>query len=449
MAACNFHACSALQGKGDPFARPIDCSESKIYVLPRTKQQSTPGEVLMRTIAALVAAAGLVSAAMIGEALAQQPAPPLKIGVLTDLSSVYSDIGGLGNIEATKMAIEDFGGVMFGKPIELVSADVLNKADIAASFARKWWESEGVDMIIDMPTSATALAVMELSKQDEKILIITDAASSDITGKSCSPYTAHWTYDTYANAHAVGRAIVKNGGDTWFFITADYVFGHSIERDVSEVVKAAGGTVLGSARHPLNTADFSSLLLQAQTSKAKIIGLANAGGDAINAIKQGSEFGIVAGGQNFAAIVMFISDVHSLGLKLAQGLIVTEAYYWDLNDKTRAFGRRFFERIKRMPTMNQASTYSATLHYLKAVEAAGTRDTKAVMAKMREMPVRDVFTENGVLREDGRMVHSMYLFQVKKPEESTGPWDYYKLLAEVPADQAFRPLKEGGCPLVK
>jgi branched-chain amino acid transport system substrate-binding protein len=449
MAACNFHACSALQEKGDPFARPIDCSESKIYVLPRTKQQSTPGEVLMRTIAALVAAAALVSAAMIGEALAQQPAPPLKIGVLTDLSSVYSDIGGLGNIEATKMAIEDFGGVMFGKPIELVSADVLNKADIAASFARKWWESEGVDMIIDMPTSATALAVMELSKQDEKILIITDAASSDITGKSCSPYTAHWTYDTYANAHAVGRAIVKNGGDTWFFITADYVFGHSIERDVSEVVKAAGGTVLGSARHPLNTADFSSLLLQAQTSKAKIIGLANAGGDAINAIKQGSEFGIVAGGQNFAAIVMFISDVHSLGLKLAQGLIVTEAYYWDLNDKTRAFGRRFFERIKRMPTMNQASTYSATLHYLKAVEAAGTRDTKAVMAKMREMPVRDVFTENGVLREDGRMVHSMYLFQVKKPEESTSPWDYYKLLAEVPADQAFRPLKDGGCPLVK
>jgi branched-chain amino acid transport system substrate-binding protein len=403
----------------------------------------------MRTIAALVAAAGLLPAAIIGPAFAQQPAPPLKIGVLTDLSSVYSDIGGLGNIEATKMAIEDFGGVMFGKPIELVSADVLNKADVAASFARKWYESEGVDMIIDMPTSATALAVMELSKQDEKILIITDAASSDITGKSCSPYTAHWTYDTYANAHAVGSAIVKNGGDTWFFITADYVFGHSIERDVSEVVKAAGGTVLGSARHPLNTADFSSLLLQAQTSKAKIIGLANAGGDAINAIKQGGEFGIVAGGQNFAAIVMFISDVHSLGLKLAQGLIVTEAYYWDLNDKTRAFGKRFFERMKRMPTMNQASTYSATLHYLKAVQAAGTRDTKTVMAKMREMPVRDVFTENGVLREDGRMVHSMYLFQVKKPEESKGPWDYYKLVAEVPADQAFRPLKDGGCPLVK
>jgi branched-chain amino acid transport system substrate-binding protein len=304
-------------------------------------------------------------------------------------------------------------------------------------------------VIIDLPTSATALAVMELSKQDEKIVIITDAASSDITGKSCSPYTAHWTYDTYANAHAVGGAVVKNGGDTWFFVTADYVFGHSIERDASEVVKAAGGKVLGSAKHPLNTADFSSLLVQAQASKAKIIGLANAGGDIINTIKQAGEFGIVAGGQNLAAIVMFISDVHSLGLKVAQGLIVTEAYYWDLNDDTRAFGRRFFERMKRMPTMNQASTYSATLHYLKAVLATGTRDTKTVMAKMRETPVRDVFTQNGTLREDGRMVHSMYLFQVKKPEESKGPWDYYKLLAEVPADQAFRPLKDGGCSLVK
>jgi branched-chain amino acid transport system substrate-binding protein len=403
----------------------------------------------MRFMAALVSAAGLLLAGAAGSAFAQQPALPLKIGVLTDLSSVYSDIGGLGNIEATKMAIEDFGGVMFGKPIELVSADVLNKADVAASYARKWWESEGVDMIIDLPTSATALAVMELSKQDEKIVIITDAASSDITGKSCSPYTAHWTYDTYANAHAVGGAVVKNGGDTWFFVTADYVFGHSIERDTSEVVKAAGGKVLGSAKHPLNTADFSSLLVQAQASKAKIIGLANAGGDIINTIKQAGEFGIVAGGQNLAAIVMFISDVHSLGLKVAQGLIVTEAYYWDMNDDTRAFGRRFFERMKRMPTMNQASTYSATLHYLKAVQATGTRDTKTVMAKMRETPVRDVFTQNGTLREDGRMVHSMYLFQVKKPEESKGPWDYYKLLAEVPADQAFRPLKDGGCPLVK
>ncbi|APO56747.1 ABC transporter substrate-binding protein [Bradyrhizobium diazoefficiens] len=401
----------------------------------------------MYRIARAALAAGLLSALFINPSPAQQT--PLKIGVLSDFSSVYSDIGGMGNVEATRMAIEDFGGQMFGKPIDMVSADVLNKPDVASTIARKWWETEGVDMIIDLPTSATALAVMELSKQYEKIMIVTDAASSDITGKSCSPYTAHWTYDTYANAHTVGSAIVKNGGDTWFFLTADYVFGHSVERDTGEVVKTAGGKVLGSVKHPLNTADFSSFLLQAQASKAKIIGLANGGGDTINAIKQAGEFGIVAGGQNLAAIVMFISDVHSLGLKLAQGLIITEAYYWDFNDKTRAFGKRFLERVKRMPTMNQAATYSATLHYLKAVQAAGTRDTKTVMAKMRELPVRDAFTDNGSLREDGRMVHSMYLFQVKKPEESRGPWDYYKLLAEVPADQAFRPLKDGGCPLLK
>ena len=405
--------------------------------------------MLMRPVRSLVLAAGLISLMLAGSVFAQQAGQPLKIGVVSDLSSVYSDIGGTGNVEATKMAIEEFGGSMFGTPIELLTADPQNKPDTAASIVRKWYENEGVDMIIDMPTSATALAGMELSKQFEKIMIVTDAASSDITGKSCSPYTAHWTYDTYANAHTVGGAIVKNGGDSWFFITADYVFGHSIERDTGEVVKAAGGKVLGSVKHPLNTPDFSSYLLQAQSSKAKIIGLANGGGDTINAIKQAGEFGIVSGGQNLAAIVMFISDVHSLGLKLAQGLIITEAYYWDLNDRTRAFGKRFFERMKRMPTMNQAATYSATLHYLKAVQAAGTKETKPVMAKMRATPVRDAFTDNGILREDGRMVHSMFLFEVKKPEESKGPWDYYKVLAEVPGDQAFRPLNEGGCPLVK
>ncbi|SEC33112.1 ABC transporter substrate-binding protein [Bradyrhizobium erythrophlei] len=401
----------------------------------------------MKSIVTSLSAAGLIAAVLAGPALAQQT--PLKIGVLTDFQSVYSDIGGAGNVEATKMAIEEFGGSMFGKPIELVTADALNKADVAATITRKWYEAENVDMIIDMPTSATALAGMEMSKQFEKIMIVTDAASSDITGKSCSPYTLHWTYDTYANAHTVGSAIVKNGGDSWFFITADYVFGHSIERDTGDVVRAAGGKVLGSARHPLNTPDFSSFLLQAQSSKAKIVGLANGGGDTINAIKQAAEFGIVAGGQNLAGIVMFISDIHSLGLKLAQGLIITEAYYWDLNDRTRAFGKRFFERMKRMPTMNQAATYSATLHYLNAVKAAGTKDTKPVLAKMRATPVRDAFTDNGVVREDGRMVHSMFLFEVKKPEESKAPWDYYKVLAEVPGDQAFRPMKDGGCPLIK
>jgi branched-chain amino acid transport system substrate-binding protein len=397
---------------------------------------------------ATLAAFGL-GAALATPAAAQQADTALKIGLLGDFQSVYSDIGGAGNVEATKMAIEEFGGTMFGKPIELITADVQNKADIAASLARKWYENEAVDMIIDMPTSATALAGMEMSKQFQKIMIVTDAASSDITGKSCSPYTVHWTYDTYANAHTVGSAIVKTGGDTWYFITADYLFGHSIERDTGDVVRAAGGKVVGSARVPLNNADFSSFLLQAQASKAKIIGLANGGADTINTIKQAAEFGIVAGGQNLAGIVMFISDIHSLGLKLAQGLIVTEAYYWDLNDRTRAFGKRFFDRTKKMPTMNQAATYSATLHYLNAVKAAGTKETKAVLEKMRATPVRDAFTDNGVLREDGRMVHSMFLLQVKKPEESKAPWDYYKVLAEVPGDQAFRPLKDGGCPLVK
>jgi branched-chain amino acid transport system substrate-binding protein len=397
---------------------------------------------------ATLAVLGL-GATLIPPAAAQQPGTALKIGLLGDFQSVYADIGGMGNVEATKMAIEEFGGTMFGKPIELITADVLNKADVAGSVARKWYENEGVDMIIDMPTSATALAGMEMSKQFEKIMIVTDAASSDITGKSCSPYTVHWTYDTYANAHTVGSAIVKNGGDTWFFITADYLFGHSIERDTGDVVRAAGGKVLGAARAPLNNADFSSFLLQAQASKAKVIGMANGGADTINTIKQASEFGIVAGGQNLAGIVMFISDIHSLGLKLAQGLIITEAYYWDLNDKTRAFGKRFFERMKRMPTMNQAATYSATLHYLNAVKAAGTKETRPVLEKMRATPVRDAFTDNGVLREDGRMVHSMFLFEVKKPEESKAPWDYYKVLAEVPGDQAFRPMKDGGCPLIK
>ncbi|WP_371424165.1 ABC transporter substrate-binding protein [Tardiphaga sp.] len=400
-----------------------------------------------RTVAATTFAVSLLFGA---SALAQQANTlPLKIGVLADFASVYADIGGQGNVEAAKIAIEEFGGKMFDKPIEMVTADALNKADVAATISRKWYEAENVDMIIDMPTSATALAGMEMSKQFEKIMIVTDAASSDITGKSCSPYTAHWTYDTYGNAHTVGSAIVKQGGDSWYFITADYLFGHSIERDTGDVVRAAGGKVVGSAKHPLNTADFSSFLLQAQSSKAKIIGMANGGGDTINTIKQASEFGIVVGGQKLAGIVMFISDIHSLGLKMAQGLIITEAYYWDLNDRTRAFGKKFFDRMKRMPTMNQAATYSATLHYLKSVQAAGTRATKPVLAKMREMPVRDAFTDNGYLREDGRMVHSMFLLEVKKPEESKAPWDYYKVLAEVPGDQVFRPMKDGNCPYVK
>ena len=407
-----------------------------------------------RTHLAAVSLAGLSLAALSLAALALTAAParaqaPLKIGVLSDFSSVYSDIGGQGNLEATKLAVEEFGGTMFGKPIEVISADPQNKADIAASIARKWYENEGVDMIIDMPTSATALAGMEMSKQFEKLMIVTDAASSDITGKSCSPYTVHWTYDTYGNAHTVGSAIVKNGGTSWFFITADYLFGHSIERDTGDVVRAAGGTVVGSARHPLNNQDFSSFLLQAQASKAKIIGMANGGGDTINTIKQAAEFGIVAGGQKLAGLLMTLAEVNGLGLQAAQGLVLTEGYYWDVNDRTRNLGERFLKRTGRMPNMIQAGTYSATLSYLKAVKAAGTKDPDAVAKKLKELPVDDDFAQGGKVLANGRMVHDMYLFEVKKPSESKKPWDYYKQLAVVPGDQAFFTAKDSGCPLTK
>ena len=407
--------------------------------------------MFMHRNARAAVAAGLFLASFAGPSSAQQT--PLKIGVLSDFSSVYSDIGGQGNVEATKMAIEDFGGQMFGKPIDMVSADVLNKPDVASTIARKWWETEGVDMIIDMPTSATALAGMEMSKQFEKIMIVTDAASSDITGKSCSPYTLHWTYDTYGNAHTVGSAIVKNGGDTWFFITADYVFGHSIERDTGDVVRAAGGKVLGSARHPLNTPDFSSFLLQAQASKAKIVGLANGGGDTINAIKQASEFGITAGGQKLAALLLFVNDVHALGLKIAQGLTFTESFYWDMNDQTRAWSKRFQKVSPKgsMPSMTVAGVYAGVLHYLKALDAMGgnPHDGAKVVAKMKEIPTDDPLFGKGPLRIDGRRIIPAYLFEVKKPEESKYPWDYYKLIATISPEDAAKPLEASDCPLVK
>ncbi|MFC0283115.1 ABC transporter substrate-binding protein [Camelimonas abortus] len=405
--------------------------------------------LLAAMAAALLGASGLAGP-VAQPALAQQNAQkPVRIGVMGDLSSVYSDIGGQGALEAVRMAVEDFGGEVLGRKVEVLSADSLNKPDQASAIARQWYDHDGVDMIMDLPTSATALATMQIANDRKKMVIVTEAGSSDITGKHCNPYTIHWTWDTYANGKTVGQAIVKEGGDTWFFITADYVFGHSLERDTGEFVKAAGGKVLGSARHPLNNQDFSSFLLQAQNSGAKIIGLANGGGDTINAIKQAAEFGVVQGGQKLAAPVMFISDIHSLGLKTAQGLVITEAWYWDKNDRTREFGQRFFRRTGKMPTMNQAANYSAATHYLKAVKAVGSTDADKIMAWMRANPVQDMFTDNGVLREDGRLVHSMLLLEVKKPEESRGPWDYYKILAEVPGDQAFRPLAEGGCPLVK
>ncbi|HEY4203487.1 MAG TPA: ABC transporter substrate-binding protein [Xanthobacteraceae bacterium] len=373
---------------------------------------------------------------------------PIKIGVLADMSGVYADIGGQGSVEAVKMAIDDFGGKVLGKPIEVVSADGQNKPDIATNIARQWYDS-GVDIITDVPSSGMALAVMQLAKEKKKIAQITSAGSSDITGKSCNAYTTHWTWDTYAMSSGTGKTIVKRGGKDWFFLTADYVFGKTLERDTAAIVEANGGKVLGSVRHPLGTVDFSSFLLQAQASKAKIIGLANGGTDMTNAVKQSIEFGLQRDGTQLVALIAFISDVHSLGLKDAQGLMLTEAFYWDLNDETRAWSKRFYDKMHRMPSMTQAGAYSGTLHYLKAVQAAGTRDADAVMAKMRELPINDFMTKNGHLRIDGRVMRDMYLFQAKKPEESKSEWDLYKLVATIPAEEAFRPLKEGGCPLVK
>jgi branched-chain amino acid transport system substrate-binding protein len=373
---------------------------------------------------------------------------PVKIGVLADMSGVYADIGGQGSVEAVKMAIEDFGGSVLGKPIEVVSADGQNKPDVAAGIARNWYDS-GVDVITDIPASGMALAIMQLSKDKKKIAMVTSAGSSDITGKSCSPYTAHWTWDTYAMSHGTGETIVKRGGKDWFFITADYVFGQTLERDTAAVVTANGGKVLGSVKHPLNTSDFSSYLLQAQSSGAKIVGLANGGADTTNSVKQAIEFGLPKSGAQLVALIAFISDIHSLGLKDAQGLMLTEAFYWDLDAATRAWSQRFYERNKRMPSMTQAGAYSATMHYLKAVKAAGSKDADRVMAQMRATPINDFMTHNGTLRVDGRVLRDMYLFQVKKPEESKGEWDLYKLVATIPAAEAFRPLSDGGCPLVK
>jgi branched-chain amino acid transport system substrate-binding protein len=382
------------------------------------------------------------------EAADRANAGPVKIGVLSDMSSIYADITGEGTGAAARMAVEDEGPVL-GQPVQVVTADHQNKADIGSVIVRQWYDTGGVDMVTDGGSSAVALAVEEVSREKHKLVLFNGPASSDITGPRCSPYAAHWNYDTYALAHVTGSAIVKSGGQNWFFLGADYAFGHALERDTAAVVEQSGGKVLGAVYHPINTSDFSSFLLQAQASKAQIIGLANAGADTINSIKQGSEFGIVAGGQKFAALLMFVTDVHSLGLKVAQGLQFTSAFYWDMDDATRAFSRRFIERVHHMPTMVQAGVYSATHHYLEAVKAIGTKDPDKVMAKMRETPINDFMTKNGQLRIDGRVVRDMYLLQVKKPEESKGPWDYINVVQKVPGDQAFRPLDQGGCPLVK
>jgi branched-chain amino acid transport system substrate-binding protein len=373
----------------------------------------------------------------------------VKIGILNDQSGVYADYGGKYSFEAAKMAIEDFGGSVLGQKIEIITADHQNKPDLATSIARRWYEVEGVDMITELTTSSVALAVQQLSNEKKKIDIVVGAATSRITGDACTPYGFHWAFDTHALAVGTGGALVKAGGDSWFFMTADYAFGYALEKDTSEIVTANGGKVLGSVRIPLNSSDFSSFLLQAQSSKAKIIGLANAGLDTTNSIKQAAEFGIVAGGQKLAGLLMTLAEVHGLGLQAAQGLVLTEGFYWDQSDKTREFSERFMKRTDRMPNMIQAGTYSATLQYLKAVKAAGTKDSDAVVKKLKELPVDDVFAQGGKVLGNGRMVHDLYLFEVKKPSESKKPWDYYKQLAVVPGDKAFPSAKDSGCPLTK
>jgi branched-chain amino acid transport system substrate-binding protein len=374
----------------------------------------------------------------------------VKIGILNDQSGVYADYGGKYSLEAARMAIEDFGGSVLGEKIEIVSADHQNKPDLATSIARRWYEVEGVDMITELTTSSVALAVQELSKEKKKIDIVVGAATSRITGDACTPYGFHWAYDTHALAVGTGGALVEAGGDTWFFMTADYAFGYALEKDTGDLVKAKGGKVLGSVRIPLNSSDFSSFLLQAQSSKAKIIGLANAGLDTTNSIKQAAEFGVVSGGQKLAGLLLTISEVHGLGLQAAQGLVLTEGFYWDQNDKTREFSQRFIKRTGHMPSMIHAGTYSATLQYLKAVKAAGTKDSDAVVKKLKELPVDDVFAQGGgKVLENGRMVHDLYLFEVKKPAESKKPFDYYKQIAVVPGDKAFPSAKDSGCPLTK
>ena len=397
-----------------------------------------------RTIALLLGTA--LSVASAGFAFAQDKT--VKIGALSDQSGLYADLGGPGSTLAAQMAVEDSGLTAKGWKIDIISGDHQNKPDIGTAIARQWFDVDKVDVIVDVPNSGVALAVNNIIKEKNGVYINSGAATSDLTNAQCSPNTVHWTYDTYMLAHTTGQALVKAGGDTWFFLTADYAFGAALERDTTAVVLANGGKVVGGVKHPLNTADFSSFLLQAQSSKAKIIGLANAGGDTINSIKQANEFGIIRGGQKMIGLLTYISDVHGMGLQYAKGLILASAFYWDLTDETRAWTRRFMERSKKIPTMANAGAYGATLHYLKAIKEAGTDEAQAVVRKMKELPVNDFFTKGGSVREDGRVIRSMYLFQVKSPEESKYPYDYYKLLNTVSGEQAFRPLAEGGCPMV-
>ena len=383
-------------------------------------------------------------------AVAQISDDVVKIGVMNDLDGLYSDISGMGSVVAARLAVEDFGPTVKGKKIEIVFAGHQNKADVAATIARKWIDEDKVDVIVDVGPSSAAVAVQEITRDRDRMFLISGGASSDLTGKYCSPVGIHWTYDTYATSQGTAKALVKQGGDTWFFITADYTFGTALERDTTKVVVDGGGKVLGSVRAPLGTQDYSSFLLAAQGSGAKIVGLANSGGDTINSIKQAGEFGITTGGQRLAGLLVFITDVNSLGLKVAQGLVATTAFYWDKDEATRAWTKRFQAQDNgKVPTMVQAGVYGAVLHYLKAVDASGTDEAMAVSKKMKEIKISDFFTKDAVVREDGRVMRDMYLVQVKTPEESHYKYDDYKILATIPAEDAFRPLAEGGCPFIK
>jgi branched-chain amino acid transport system substrate-binding protein len=404
-------------------------------------------EVLMNRIVSGVLASVLLLAA---DAAIAQSKPPLKLGGILDMSGLYADITGAGSETAAKMAAEDFGGEVLGRKIEIIAADHLNKADLSANIARDMFDNQGVEMVFDVAASATALAALEIAKARGKIMMFNGPGSIRLTNEACGPYSVHYVFDTFAQANVTGLATVKQGLDSWFFLTADYAFGQDLEKDTTNVVLKSGGKVVGSVRHPINTSDFSSYLLQAQSSKAKVVGLANAGGDTINAIKQAAEFGLTkSGGQKLSPLLAFVTDVDSVGLETAQGLLLAEAFYWDLNDDTRAFSKRFMERVKRVPTSAQAGVYSSVTHYLKAVKAAGTTDAAAVIKVMKETPINDFFARNGRIREDGRMVHDMYLFEVKKPSESKGRWDDYKLLATIPGNEAFQSLEQSRCPLVK
>jgi branched-chain amino acid transport system substrate-binding protein len=372
----------------------------------------------------------------------------IKIGVLTDMSGVYSDLGGPGSVAAAQMAVDEFGGKVLGKPVQVVYADHQNKADVGANKAREWFDTQGVGLIVDVPNSGVGIAVSKVANEKHKLFIVSGAGSSRLTNEDCNPYTIHYVYDTYATGGVIGRAVVQHGGNSWFFITADYAFGKSLQEDTTRAVKAAGGQIVGSVLHPLSAADFSSYLLQAQSSGARVIGLANAGGDTINSIKTASEFGI-SKKQTLAGLLVFIVDVNSIGLQTAQGMYVAEGFYWDMNDESRKFAKAYFSRIKKMPTMGHAGVYSSVLQYLKAIQAAGTDDPDTILKKLKETTLNDAFVKNGKIRADGRMVHDFYLFQVKSPSESKYPWDYYKLIATVPADQAFQPLSESRCPLIK